>query len=510
MEKKRDKHERIFLTVILTLTPVFACMLVSLVSGIRISEFYLPNSQWSDEILYYKMIEAMSKFNQPLGYFGYAESFAQIGHLGSFSPFFLFIYVLYGKIFGWTLFSPLICNLIFMTIAMFLFAYFVCPNRIQTVEIMILYVCSFIFTRYIFTCTPETLVYALVLIFFSVSVKAFRQKDEDKKTAYLVALNLLACYLTLLRPYWVLLFFIPGAYWHQKCGKKIVKYSQLAIAVLSLILYFVVTKCFCAANFVDIDRMYLHSRFSREPMYIFVYLWQLLYVSAIQIWYRIKDGLFTGTENGAQYLLFMLAVCYFIFMRWQCKEKKKKSFFAYCLRYCLAMLLVIIFLYDVETGSGHITAFVFLFMFILVIMDNHKVRKIGIALIFLWVFCIHKNDDYTYNIPVYTAEKASVLQEGAEALEDAQMLDFDTDNAWDNTVIWAYSGRWGLDFTYLYALPGGVGINVCYDSHVEYQFDDFKSRYLITKINDDVDLLCREKNKECLVEYGDAHVWKLR
>lgn len=65
MEKKRDKHERIFLTVILTLTPVFACMLVSLVSGIRISEFYLPNSQWSDEILYYKMIEAMSKFNQP-------------------------------------------------------------------------------------------------------------------------------------------------------------------------------------------------------------------------------------------------------------------------------------------------------------------------------------------------------------------------------------------------------------------------------------------------------------
>ncbi len=510
MEKKRDRHEMIFLTVILTLTPAFACMLATLASDMRISEFYLPNSGWKDEVFFYKMIEAISKYNQPLGYFGYAESFAQIGHLGSWSPFFLFFYVLYGKIFGWTLFSPFICNLIIMTIAMFLFAYFVCPNKIQTIEIIILYVCGFIFTRYIFSCMPEVPVYALALIFFGVSVKAFRQKDEDKKTSYLVALNLLACYLTLLHPYGVFLFFVPGAYWYQKCGKKQVKYAQFAIAVFSFILYFAVMKYFCAADFSDMFREYLFNRFSRDPMYIFVYLWQKLLASPGFIWQQIKYGLFNGTASGMQYLLFVVAICYFMIMCWQCKEKRKKKFFVFCLWYWFLALLGYTVFNEIEIGFRHISAFVFVFIFIVAIMDDHRIRKIGIALIFLGAICISRNDYDTYKIPVYTEEKASELQKGAQALQSAQILDFDTDNAWDNTVVFEYETLWGADFTYLYALPGGVGINSCYSSHVESFLSGLESRYLITKIDDEADHMCQKVKKERLAEYGDVHVWKLR
>ena len=128
-----------------------------------------------------------------------------------------------------------------------------------------------------------------------------------------------------------------------------------------------------------------------------------------------------------------------------------------------------------------------------------------ILLLVLWIFCIRANDVYMYRVPTYSEEKAEALQQGSTAMEAVGILDENSTDPWDNTVIWTY----GIDFTYLYALPNGVGINLCGEDYVKDNFDILKPKYIVTDIGGEIDVLCSQE-KELLAEYGSVHVWKLR
>lgn len=197
--------ERYVTIIVLTILPLIACFAMK---DLKISNVYLPNSPWNDEILYYKLIGAFSDYKGPLGYFGYNESHAAVGHLGPWSPFLLPIFILYAKIFGWSLMSPIYCNLFLMTAAMFTFALIVRPDRRQSCFIAIVYCLNYYYTRYTLSAMMEAYINALFLLFFSFSVGMFR-KEENKKeqiVRYVIILNILAIAMTLARPYYVVLF----------------------------------------------------------------------------------------------------------------------------------------------------------------------------------------------------------------------------------------------------------------------------------------------------------------
>ena len=99
-----------------------------------INDIYLPAGKggiWNDELSYYKQIEAMVKYGYPQGYFGYSLTHARDLSFGEWSVFLLIPYAIIGKMFGWTLITPIICNIFFVTVALSVFALLVRPTNRQ-------------------------------------------------------------------------------------------------------------------------------------------------------------------------------------------------------------------------------------------------------------------------------------------------------------------------------------------------------------------------------------------
>lgn len=254
MERKFNIEKLNYTVSILSfaLIPLIACFIMCLRDGIYFSDIFIANSKWNDEIFYYKMIEALANYKQPLGYFGYNESIANVGRLGPWSPVLFIFYTIYAKVFGWSMMSPIYCNLLLMTVAMAIFALLVKPTRKQTVFICLIYCLGTIFTRYIFSVMPEVSIYALLIVYLGIFVKMCRRTGKDINLFYFVSLNILLSLLTLMRPYWLLLIILPGYYWYQTYRKRVIIVIEGMWSFSCILMYFAISRNLCAPYYTNI------------------------------------------------------------------------------------------------------------------------------------------------------------------------------------------------------------------------------------------------------------------
>lgn len=98
-------------------------MAMCICEGVRISQIYLPASQWNDEVVYYKWVEGVVEYGVPQGYFGYNENHANYLNFATWSPVLNIFWVIFGKVFGWSFISPIFCNILLISLAMFLFRF---------------------------------------------------------------------------------------------------------------------------------------------------------------------------------------------------------------------------------------------------------------------------------------------------------------------------------------------------------------------------------------------------
>lgn len=493
------------------LIPLMACFIMCLRDGIYFNEIFIANSKWNDEIFYYKMVEALANYGQPLGYFGYNESIANIGRLGPWSPVLFIFYIIYAKIFKWSMLSPVYCNLLLMTVAMIIFALLVRPTRKQTLLICLFSCLGSIYTRYIFSNMPEVSIYALLIIYLGIFIRIYRQKGKEPKVCYLVGLNIISSILTLMRPYWVLLVILLGYYWYRAYRKRKIFIAEGIWSLGCMAVYFFISKNLCAPYYTDIIKFdWIELLFSHPMQGIY----NIMHIFISSVWIILqKIGVGGGNDStvGGIYLLYLMAMIYFVYNIKQSSDDRNKKVIWKSLLFCFcAMLLAIIYLYDINVGSRHATGFVLIAVFIF--SFEEKISKLFVIFLisFLWIFCIKATDEYTYQIPVYTEEKAMALQKGTDELEEADFIDWESGNPWDNTIIWLLNDETMVDFTYLYAMPAGVGIELCFKEYVLNNFSDLKPRYILTNIGEEIDLICEKKICEKVAEYGNVHIWRLR
>lgn len=494
--------ERYIIISVLTLLPIITCYFIN---G-SISKVYLPNSPWNDEIFYYKMMGAFADYNGPLGYFGYNESHAAIGNLGPWSPFLLLPYVLYAKIIGWSLMSPIYCNLFMISAAMFVFALLVRPNKKQAFFICAVYCLNYYYTRYILSAMVETYINALFLLFFSISFGMFRElwKDHAKILKFIVVTNILAILMTLARPYYVLLFFVPGYCWYKKSSKRLSIILQTAISIACILLYFICSKYFCAAYFSDIVKTEWLKLIFTDTFNGLRNVIKILISSTHQLLNYIGNGIVSGDMVGSLWAI-MIALCSWIYCKLREGDKTMKIFWIYSLAYLLLMILAVYYMYNIYTGSRHIATFTFIAIFMIAIFEKSDKIKLYFALLFVWCLCIRATDSYYYEIPTYTDKKADIIQLGINELSDYNMIDEYSDNPWDNTIIWTDI----YDFTHLYAIPDGMGINLCMQEYVQNNFDNLEAKYIMTYNGGGIDAICAASGKALIAEYGDVHIWCL-
>lgn len=72
--------------MLLPILPLLAVAIFCLRYHQDLFSYYLPNSLWNDEVIYFKTIEGIKEFGIPQGYFGYNESHARMGTFGAWSP----------------------------------------------------------------------------------------------------------------------------------------------------------------------------------------------------------------------------------------------------------------------------------------------------------------------------------------------------------------------------------------------------------------------------------------
>ena len=210
----KNIQNRIFLAQICSaaLLPLICVLVYCFFQGKGLSQVYLPCSEWNDELFYFKQVEGIVSYGYPRGYFGFNESHALTLSFAAWSPVLVFPWIIWGKLFGWTLLSPIICNLLLMMVTMGLFIVLVRPEIKQQAVLMGLYCLYTPFLRYILSGMPEIICFCMLIFFYGLAIREIRQHAKWS----LLLLLAMGVLMTWMRPYLILFLLLPCFLWIRR------------------------------------------------------------------------------------------------------------------------------------------------------------------------------------------------------------------------------------------------------------------------------------------------------
>ena len=214
--KKDKRYVTMAKAALMALIPLICCMIFCGRQGKTMGQVYLPASWWNDELFYYKQVEGIVHYGYPLGYFGFNESHALKLSFAAWSPVLVFPWVLWGLLFGWNLFSPILCNICLTMLSCFLFVWLVKPTWKQTAILTVLFCLYTPYARYLLSGMPEAICFDFLILFYGLAINYLNRE----KTWKLALLFFMSVIMTLMRPYLVLFLLLPTVLWVRKSRWK--------------------------------------------------------------------------------------------------------------------------------------------------------------------------------------------------------------------------------------------------------------------------------------------------
>lgn len=508
---KKDKY--LMCAVLMAMLPLICCIFTCAVSGKTISQVSLLNSQWNDELFYYKQIEGIVQYGKPMGYFGYNESHALRGSFGAWSPVIFIPWVIWGSIFGWNLNSPIYCNIALMMVSMFIFVYVVKPSKRQLFILSVLYMSFRPLARYMLSGMPECFCFSLVIVVLALAVSY----QEKKCMIKLLLLFLITCLLTLIRPYFILFFLYPS--FEMIRERKIVGIlCSIIIIAITMLIYAMISSKLTAEYFfplIDVDWLQVFidegigvgtkSLFSKWNNVIGEYRLLLL------------DGIKHDAFSGEYFIAFSVLLCTCLIYLIESIYKKYKNiiiylWFAVC---CAGTWTAIILMYKIQQGSKHLLAYLVGGIFLFSLMETRYLKKMLLCLgVFLILFVFSPVDPYEYSIP-FSDEMSENNYKYWKGLLEEKIEEIKKESpSYKNTIIWVYNDEvkesWvATQFHVLYTVPAGMGINCCQRDFVFDNFEYLKSKYLVVVADGKIDKLCKSKGLFEIGRQGDTVVYEL-
>lgn len=167
----------------MALLPLVCCLIRTAAEGRSIGQVYLPSSEWNDELFYFKQVEGIVNYGFPMGYFGFNESHALQLSFAAWSPVLVFPWILWGLLFGWNLLSPVICNIVLLTITMFVFVWLVKPTWKQLGILTVLFSLYSLFVRYMLSGMPEVICFSLLILFYGLAMSYLKKESRGRSQA---------------------------------------------------------------------------------------------------------------------------------------------------------------------------------------------------------------------------------------------------------------------------------------------------------------------------------------
>ncbi|MCM1541499.1 MAG: hypothetical protein NC121_09565 [Blautia sp.] len=521
------KQDKRYLTmakaVLLALLPVVCCLVYCAMQGKSLGEVYLPCSEWNDELFYYKQVEGIVHYGYPQGYFGFNESHALKLSFAAWSPVLVLPWVIWGVLFGWNMMSPVICNILLMTLACFLFVWLVKPGWKQVGVTALLFCLYTPFVRYMLSVMPEVICFSLLIIFYSLAVN-YQNRERGYKLAILFALSGI---LTLMRPYMLLFMLLPAYFWIRKSKWKGFAGSAAVFAVV-LAAYAAVKHYLGAEYFAPLFFTDWVEAFFEQGLFegIRFTLGKLRYMASSFKGHTVQ-GIRTGLASGAffaGYLVMLLVMSgqsvKDMYLLWRMKRqqgsendtekmraaeytgslKKQLTIEVHFVFSLVAMLFALLLMYKLTEGSKHLLTFMAAGVFLIGMMETRFFKKaVMMGAAFAYLYSYMAADPYDYQVPFAEEQRMAQVEEWQENMKGVLTLDREASPGYENSVIWVI---WDQDvesdayvylkWQFLYALPEGFGISCCDNEYVLEHFGELQSRYIATLAGGEVDARCRE------------------
>lgn len=486
--------------VLMGLLPLLYVIVFCAMEGGTVSQVYLANSDWNDELFYFKQVESMLEYGYPQGYFGFNESHALKLSFAAWSPVLVWPWLVLGKLFGWTFMSPIYYNILLMMITMVGFVLIVKPSWKQLGLLTILFCTYTPFVRYMLCGMPEIICFSMLIFYFAVMVKHL----ETPTRKGLIWLILLAAVMTLMRPYLILFLLYPlGCLIMEKKWKG----GLISVGILAVVavIYWSINHFLGAEYFTPLFKTaWLEPFFEGHFLQGIKGILASLYYNGSTFKSLLIEGFYSGIYEGAIFAGFvaMLLLLAFQAVVELLKKNKKKAFlYGYLAFTFFAMIIAILLMYKMKEGSKHLLTFMAVGIFAVALMETRYFKKamvLGALCIFLYY--IKGMTLPEYQIPFQTAERTEQLAYWEEVFEEK--LELCTENApnYDNVVIWVFEdtvdGKSKLtDWQVLYELPVGFGISCCYDTYVIDNFDNLQSKYAAVPVNGTIAQMCEVAGK---------------
>ena len=523
-------------SLLLAVLPIVCCLVYCAAHGHSLKEVYLPSSEWNDELFYYEQVDSIIRFGYPLGYYGFNESHALKLSFAAWSPVLVFPWVLWGMVFGWNLMSPVICNIVLLTLCCFLFVWLVRPSWKQLGILTFLFCLFTPFVRYMLSGMPEIICFSMLITFYALAVN-YLQREKAYK---LVLLFVLSGVMTLMRPYLVLFLLLPVCLWIRRDRHHVCRWVGVtgSAAVLGAVLgiYVCIKHYFGAEYFAPLYFTdWISAYFERGLFGGIRYTLGRLYYMGSDFLKHILQGFRTGLASGAHfagYLVCMSVVAVQSLLDWgrlrrlagekaeaQDEVNEKAADVRKTVRDRLiievhltfsfiAMLFALLLMYKLTEGSKHLLTFMAAALFVIALMETKFYKKaVLVGVTFAYFYSYMAVNPYDYEAPFVQEERKAAVEAFGEALVGQLVLERENAPNYENVVIWVFNDMVegtavNTEWQLLYGLPEGFGISCCLRDYIIEQFDDLQSRYLISPAGGEIAAMCREAGYRLL--YRDS------
>ncbi len=500
--------------VLFGVLPVLVCMVACFLQGKWIGEVSLADSLWNDELFYFKQVESILEYGYPRGYYGFNESRALELSFAAWSPVLVFPWVLWGLIFGWNMLSPVLCNMVLLSLACFSFVWLTKPTWKKLGVLAALFCLFTPFSRYMLSGMPEVICFSILIVFYGLVLNYM----HSEKTYKLVLLFVMSGLMTLMRPYLLLFVLLPALFWVRKGKwKALIGSGVIVLGILGVY----------AAIHYYLSAAYLEPLFALDWLIVFFedglmaglrYNKTKLFYTGITYLQHLREGLTEGLASGTFFMghlvmLFVMAVA--AIEEW--RKNKWSSFFwvkAHLVLSYVGMFFAQLLMKNLTDGSKHSLTFIAAGLFVVAMMETKYFRKaIVVGLSTLYLFCIMAVHPYDYQVPFESEARTEELAEWAQVFEEKVVLDLDDAPSYKNVVAWVYSdnvgdGRTNAKWQMLYALPKGCGISCCLQEYVHANLEAMQCKYLFAVSGGQTDEMCKAAGYEELHRDADAVLYR--
>ncbi|MBP5529637.1 MAG: hypothetical protein J6X80_06245 [Lachnospiraceae bacterium] len=519
--KKNNRYVTVLKTLAALLFPFLMCLVYCAVKGHFITDVFLPSGEWNDELFYFKQVEGTVGYLYPRGYFGFNESHADLLSFAAWSPVLVFPWILWGLVFGWNLLSPVICNIVLLSVTCAVFVNLVKIKVRDEIALGVMMIAFTPFIRYMLSGMPEIICFCACILFAGLTVNYLAKENIVK----LILLFVLSAVMTLMRPYLFLFFVMPVFLSIKKYRVKGIIVSAVS-GVLTIGIYVFIKVKLSAEYFTPLYNTNWVTDFFDKGFAAGIHnFFYRIYAMCLNIADYVKSGIYTGLCAGAIFasffVLFLVMTVRLIldiikFKKEKNEENKNRLFVeGHFIFVLFGMFSALVLMYKLTEGSKHFLTFLALGVFLLALYHGkYYIENIIIVLAFVFFFMIKANSPYDYEVPFKNRAIEAKTSEWQQAFDDN--IKIDEDNlSFDNVVIWNFVDvkdgvSRPIKWQYLYMLPKGAGISCCEPQYVKDNFENLKSKYIVTLTGSETDILCGEKGKKLLYADDELSFYALR